>query len=491
MSACLTGDPSRARHWRLVSAVPVPLLAAAFSLVPSAAVSGQPRASGLAFAGATPRVTTTVVQPPLDSLAPARVLARLQEAAEAASPALAARRADLEAARARQRASGFAAPLLLSAGASETPSGNFGQGNVRLEVGRAIFTGSRLRAERAVAAVDVSAAEVALVVAVRRVRAAALREAVRAAGAEVVARRLASEDALLAGGEEGVRARFAVGEARYVDVLRLRTERLRVQSERAAALAEARAAVATLGGLLGAGETSTASAGLVRAALDSLATPALAESWRHVLPADAVTDSLITAAVAASSEVQLATAAVSRAEAERALALAARRPQVEALGGLQRIGQANNGPAFGPSFGVTVSLPFTAGQANRFSGAAFEQAIVAAGAEREATRVAVRARTRAAAEHYAAARERLAVFDVALLRGARDERESALASYRAGGLSLIELVDFERALARAEIDRVRALTDAVNAWVDLSVGGATQDDPTLFPASTGDSPRGR
>ena len=89
-------------------------------------------------------------------------------------------------------------------------------------------------------------------------------------------------------------------------------------------------------------------------------------------------------------------------------------------------------------------------------GASPVQNIGAYGQDVAQTVTAVRARIAAAAERYAAARERLAVFDAALLRGAREERESALASYRTRGLSLLELLDFERALARAEIDRVRA-----------------------------------
>lgn len=474
MSARFVGGPTRARPARRASAVLAPPLFAAVALLlaPWASVAGQPRAPRTSPA---PAPAVAAPAPPLDSLAPARLLTRLQEAAVAASPALAAGRANLEAARARARASGFAAPLSVSAGVSETPNGNLDQGNVSLEVGRELFTGSRRRAERAVAAVDAQAAEASLAAAERQVRASVLRGAVRAAGAQLVARRLASEDLLLAGGEDGVRARFAVGEARYVDVLRLRTERLRVQSERAAALAEARAAVATLSGVLGGADATRST---LAAALDTLAAPGLAEAWRHVLPPDQASDSLIAGFVAASGDVQLAAAAVARAEAERALDAASRRPQVEASGGVQRIGQANNGPTLGPSLGVTVSLPFTAGQANRLGAAAAEQAVVAAGAARAATQAAVRARVQAAAERYAAARERLAVFDAALLRGARDERESALASYRTGGLSLLELLDFERALARAEIDRIRALTDAVDAWADLASGGATDDEPT-------------
>jgi outer membrane protein TolC len=34
-------------------------------------------------------------------------------------------------------------------------------------------------------------------------------------------------------------------------------------------------------------------------------------------------------------------------------------------------------------------------------------------------------------------------------------------------LTLLELLDFERSLARAEIDRLRAYSDAVEAWANL------------------------
>jgi len=484
MSACLIVGAAPAPPSRRVSVVSL-LSLSSLSLLSLASVrpfvalaaltcAAWARAGGQPAAPRPTPASATAPLPPLDSLTPARILARLQEAAVRTSPALAAGRANLAAARARARASGFAAPLSLSAGVSETPNGKLEQGNLTLQIGRAFFTGPRLRAERAVAAVEVQAADAALAAAERQVRARVLRAAVRAAAAQLVARRLASEDLLLSGGEDGVRSRFAVGEARYVDVLRVRTERLRVQSERSAALADARAARATLGGVLGGEEVSRTQ---LAATLDSLASATLADAWRHLLPADHASDSLRAAVVAGSGDVQLAASAVARAEAEGALAAAARRPQVEAYGGLQRIGQANNGPTLGPSLGLTVSLPFTAREANRRGAAASEQATLAAAATRAATLATVRARVEAAAERYAAARERLAVFDAALLRGARDERESALATYRTGGLSLLELVDFERALARAEIDRLRALTDAVDAWADLASGGDA-DDPT-------------
>ncbi|HCT57123.1 MAG TPA: hypothetical protein DGD08_07905, partial [Gemmatimonas aurantiaca] len=89
-----------------------------------------------------------------------------------------------------------------------------------------------------------------------------------------------------------------------------------------------------------------------------------------------------------------------------------------------------------------------------------------------------------ARERYSAARERLDAFDAALLRGARDERESALAAYRTGSLSLLELLDFERALSRAEIERIRALVDAADAWADL-LGADERSDSHVSSPSNG------
>lgn len=410
-----------------------------------------------------------------DTAAPDLVLQRLRGAAAAANPAVATARAALTAARARAGATGFARPAYVSTGFAEAPNGRIDQGNVRLEVGGELFTGGRRRAARGVADVGVQAAEAALGAAARQADAVTVRAAVRATGSAAVAARLAGEDALLAGAEDGVRARFAVGDARYVDVLRLRTERLRVQTERAVALAEARAGIATLRGLLG-----DSAATLLP--LPSSITTAFADRWRTLLPEPPAADSL----VALAGDVQRAAAAVTRAQAERTLAAAERRPQVDGVAGVQRIGQANQGAAFGPTLGLTVSLPFTAARANRLGAEAADRAVLAAEASRAATVTAVRARIAAAAERYAAARERLAVFDAALLRGAREERESALASYRTRGLSLLELLDFERALARAEIDRVRALVDAADAYADLVTGGASGAD--LMPGADSDMP---
>lgn len=424
-----------------------------------------------------------------DTLVSARLLAQLQADAVSRSPELAARRAQLEAVRTRATATGFAQPFALTAGLSEAPNASLDQGNIRVEIGREIFAGPRLRAERAVADADVQTAEATLAAAERRVRLTVWRETIRAAGTRIIAARLSAEDALLAGAEDGVRARFSVGQARYVDVLRLRTERLRVQTERAATLAESRAAVAALGGLLGrhrvpGAPRATDDANLV-ALLDTLSTSTLVDAWREVLPDDGRSDAMLDSVMATAGDVQVADAEVARARAQRALSMAARRRQVTASAGIQRIGQANNGPALGPSMAVTISLPFTARRLNTLGAAADAGRVTAMESSRTATVAAVRARIEGAAERYAASRERLAVYDAALLRGARDEREGALASYRSGGLSLLELVDFERALARAEIDRIHALVDAATAWAELSSGGDSAEQPILTTSGSG------
>ena len=407
-------------------------------------------------------------QPPTDSVRirltadSARVrgaLERLRTAAVASSPALRVARANIELARARAAAAGAVAPAFFSAGLSEAPASNLDQGNLRFEVGRDLMTGRRRQAERAVADIDVRAAAVEVSLAERQVDGLILRGVVGAAGARRIALRLAAEDQLLAGAEEGVRGRFGVGQARYVDVLRVRTERLRVQADRIATMAEARAARAGLSAVLAGGDAMAT----LDAVIDTIASDGLEQAWRTLLPTLPSLDSLI----AQSEAARLAEVGAARTAAARALMIAEQRPQVSAYAGIQRIGQANNGPTLGPSFGVTVSMPFTAARSNRLALAAATQSSATARIARDASLRETRGRLDAARERYLAARERLETFDAALLRGARDERESALAAYRTGSLSLLELLDFERALSRAEIERIRALIDAADAWADL------------------------
>jgi cobalt-zinc-cadmium efflux system outer membrane protein len=143
----------------------------------------------------------------------------------------------------------------------------------------------------------------------------------------------------------------------------------------------------------------------------------------------------------------------------------------------------------GLTFGGSITLPSTARRAGEAALGAADAEIAVAMAERDAAVAAVRASLAAALERYEAARLRLSAFDAALLRGAREEREAALASFRAGDLSLIELLDFERALARAETERLRSLLDAADALADLHAAGAGGPDLNETSFDGGDHDR--
>lgn len=424
--------------------------------VATALLAVSPRAAALHAQSANDSVQARVTR---DSAQVSRLLGDLRVRAQAGSLSLRVAQANVDLAAARAGAAGAVAPAFLTAGLSEAPAASLDQGNLRLEVGRDLLTGPRRRAERDLADVEVQAATIALSLEERRLTGVVLRDAIRVAGARRIAVRLAAEDQLLAGAEEGVRGRFSVGQARYVDVLRVRTERLRIQSDRGATIAEERGARASLAAFV----TGTELAASLDLVIDSLAVDGLADAWRAILPPLPPLDSLL----ALSEPARLAAVSAARMTAAHALLVAEQRPQMSAYAGIQRIGQANNGPTLGPSLGFTVSLPFTAARTNRLALAAATQGTTTAAVFRDAALADARAQLEAARERYSAARARLEVFDAALLRGARDERESALAAYRTGTLSLLELLDFERALSRAEIERIRALVDAADAWADL------------------------
>jgi outer membrane protein TolC len=389
----------------------------------------------------------------------------LREAVQRSNPELSARRAAVEAARTRVLATGYGEPLALSTEVEEVPDGvNVTGASVRVEVGKEFLAPGRRNAARALAATDVRAAEASLSAAGARLDAAVLRSLTAAAGWSAIARRLAGEDSLLVGAEEALTSRFSVGEARYVDVLRLRTERLRVQGERAESLAESRAARVALQGLVGPVEGR-----------DALIDGAIAETgFRLVaLPPPPDPDSLI----ARSGAVLVAQAAVERARAGRTLTAAEQRPRFSGAVGLQRFGADEGGAGtLGVTLGGSMTLPSTARRANQAALTSADAEIAAAMAELDATVAAVRAELAAALERYESARIRLSAFDAALLRGAREEREAALASFRTGELSLIELLDFERALARAETERLRSLLDAADALADLLAAGTGGPD---------------
>ena len=417
--------------------------------------------------------------------APDSVLARLlppalRSAVLASSPALTVRRAEVSAAEARRAAAGFARPATLSVESEDARNGRLDQGSSRVDVSREFLSGARRRGELAVGDAGVRVARVALAAAERQVLAQAAQALYGATGWRTVARRLAAQDSLLLSAEASVRARFSVGDARYVDVLRLRTERLRVQSDRAAAETESDAAAIALVALAGGDSVALRAASDAASSLDSAARGASATardvSMSIALPEAPSLDSLLVLA----ADVRFADARLAQTAAQRQLLLARQRPAFSASLGLQRVGaDGDRGPGYGPVLAAGMSLPFTAGRANRAALGAVDQQAIAVGVARTATIATVRAALTAGRVRYEAARRRAAAFDAALLRAAREERESALAAYRTSDLSLLELLDFERALSRAEIDRTRATLDALSSLTDL-LSGAPSLGATLL-----------
>lgn len=427
-----------------------------------------PLAVLVAFALAAPARLAGQGTAPDDSLETALVALVLT-----GQPDLAARRAAVATAVARLGAAGPLEAPTLGIEAEEIPDGVDlpDAGQLRLLLEGNLLTGARRAAERSVARTARDLALARLDLAERGLGSAVRRDLATWRGWLAVAARLGAEDSLLQEAEAGLQARFAAGEARYVDVLRLRTERLRVRSERAAALGAAREGRRALDGLLAPGDPAgPALAALLRALADRPPPPVTGA----VFPPPPDVDSLMVALGAlrpGDLGVDLA-----RAEAERARA--SRRAQWTGGVGVQRYGDAEGGFTLGPSLRASVTLPFAVGGSNR----AVRQAADLAVAEAEAGRTAFATRLRTtlllARDRYAAAVERLQVFDAALLTGAREEREGALGAYRSGELSLIELLDFERALARAETDGLRAAIDARVALADLFTAAAGLSAPT-------------
>ncbi len=397
-------------------------------------------------------------------------------------PELAALRAAATAADARLNAAGSREAPSLGVEIEDIPRGvDLPQaGQIRLMLEREFLTGARRAAAGAVAGVLREEARLRLDLAERSLAATVRRDLVTWRGGLAVAARLAAEDSLLQEAEAGLMARFSSGEARYVDVLRLRTERLRARSDRAGVLRAALEGRRRLEGLVAPGDSAGQTLDRLLGAL--AAQPAMVPAAAQLSSPPEV-DSLLLAAGA----LHLADLRVERAGAEAARVRASRRPVLTGGLGLQRFGDAAGGYTLGPSLRASLSLPFLVRGSTRAMHAAADLAVVQARAERSAFASRLRTQLWLARDRYAAALERVEVYGAALLAGAAEEREGALGAYRAGELSLIELLDFERALARAEIEGLRAAIEARVALADLY---ATAAGPWAPPAGSPDGEAG-
>lgn len=395
-------------------------------------------------------LATALVPVPLLGQATPDSLQRVLEQRAARSNAdLLAARAALRTLEARiPEAAARSAPVL-SLEVDEVPGGAelWKAGQLQLSIEQELFTGRRRGSESMLARSALRQRQAETLLLERALSVSIARALARWTGERQVTARLQLEDELLQDVERSVNARFSVGDARYVDVLRVRTERLRVQSELSQARAAAGRALARVVAI--AGDT----AGL---------TPLFGVTLLADLPSAPSPDSLLSELHAAG----LFSLASSSADAIAQRDRASRATRITGSVGIQRFG-APGDYTIGPALRLGVSLPFLVSRSNRNVELAAAGAIQQGAAEDSARVQRVRAALTQAQSRLDAAAEQVRLFDAALLSGARSEREAVLASYRTGSVSLLELLDFERALARAEIEHVRALLVAHDAWADL------------------------
>lgn len=366
------------------------------------------------------------------SLADALALARER------SPALAAERVRLDAARrARERVGVLPDPVV------EFRSENWTRSNssenlpldTYLTVTQPLDLGGRRAARRASLDARIGMAEVSTASALKRLIdevVASYGEAVRQRDRHRVLETYAADVAELV---RVVERRVAAGTVAEADLLRMMTEEARAAGDAAAADIGAMRAFLHLRALLGfAGPVS----------IDALVRP--------VVDAPDVADA--SEAVERRPDVQTARQAVETARSLARLEAASARPDAAVESGLKRTGDVNTGV-----LAVTMALPLF--DRNRVGRTLAEAQVTAS--EHELERVRTLARAEITAHHDAASRlaDRAATIESQLVEPALGAREAARSAFAAGALDIVRLLDTEQ-----------AATEAVLVAIDIQVAAA-------------------
>jgi outer membrane protein TolC len=175
-------------------------------------------------------------------------------------------------------------------------------------------------------------------------------------------------------------------------------------------------------------------------------------------------------------------------EAEAADGLARRGLAVTGAVGVQRFVGEDGRATAGPALGLGIALPFSlsGGYAREREVVRLRREADQAGLAADSSAYAVaRAQARQAGE---SARARVRLYDDALLAGAADEREGAVAGFRTGTVSLLELIDFERSLAEAERGRWLAIQDVLAADAALVTSATRSFPPVVRDLAEGAAP---
>lgn len=250
--------------------------------------------------------------------------------------------------------------------------------------------------------------------------------------------------------EQMVSTRLRTGGARYLDVLRVRSERVRIENdvvEAERALREDRRALNAL---------------MARAPDEPLAT---ADTLVYVPLADSLA-TVLRRAMASRPRLQAARLEVERGGAQVALARNGLLPSTSLSAGLDRV-PGSDSPGFGGE--ISVSLPFapwtdrrariSEASASRGSAQARLQAV-----EREVDSV-----LRNAFDSARSAERQVQQFDRILLADASDAIRTAIQNYQAGQIDGLELFETLRTFRSIELEHIRALLNYQLALTDLAV----------------------
>jgi outer membrane protein TolC len=250
--------------------------------------------------------------------------------------------------------------------------------------------------------------------------------------------------------EQMVNARLRTGGARYLDVLRARSERARIDND----VIESSRALAADRRLLNACMARSAEASVELA--DSLVYVPLADS----LPV------LLAAALAERPRLRAAQSEVERGESQWALARNGLWPAASVSAGVDRVPGVSR-PGFGA--GVSFTLPFVpwTGQRARIDEVRAESD--AARSRRQLAQQEVEAAVRSAFADARAAQAQVQQFDRVLLADAADAIRTATQNYQAGQIDALELFESLRNLRTIELEYIRALLSYELALTDLRV----------------------
>lgn len=250
--------------------------------------------------------------------------------------------------------------------------------------------------------------------------------------------------------EQMVSARLRTGGARYLDVLRARSERARIENDAVEGLRALQEDRRTLNTLMARGTEEPLEPA------DSLVYVPLADSLQ----------SLLTTAMANRPRLRAAQLEVERGESQVGLARSGRMPSASISAGLDRV-PGSESPGIGGE--ISFTLPFAPWTDRRSRITEAHATSSGARARLETTQREVDLAVRNAYEAARSAEQQVQRFNRVLLADAADAIRTATQNYQTGQIDGLELFETLRTFRSIELEYIRALLNYELALTDLSV----------------------